>query len=198
MKKPEFFRDTIVSVEEAIAILSLFADAEGVVKVEDKLGGPTHEARLAAAKVSEDTTPKQSAIQYIMDSPADVFAVNVTTTGTRGRAKYPQPDRMYSAFYPKAAILAGAKAFGPTFTIHTNCVTFHRVGAREMTQTFGLPLCAVECPFALKDVPADNSRPTAPYAKAWENYLSTTFHAHNVANLNGSRYDMRLKFVNND
>ena len=198
MKKPEFFRDTVVSVEEAIAILSLLADAEGIVKVEDKLGGPSHEARLASTKATKDTTPIQSAIQYIIDSPADVFAVNVTIAGTRGRAKHPMPDRMFTAFYTKAAVLAGARAFGPTFTVHTNCVTFHRVGAREMTQTLGLPLCAVECPFALKDIPADYSRPNTPYAKYWETYISTTFHGHNVANLQNSRYDMRLVFVSND
>ena len=200
MKPNESFRDRIMSVADALRVLALFADAEGVVKVEDKLGGAGHEARLAAAKVPKDTTPIDSAVQYVMDSPAAVFAVNVTIMGTRGRAKYPVPDRMVVACYPKAAVLAGVQDFGPTFGIHTNCVTFHRVGAREATQTFGLPLCAVECPFALKDIPADPNpkRAATPYAAFWEKHISTTFHGHNVANLNNSRYDMRLEFVNND
>lgn len=187
-------RDFVMTPEKALATLSLLAPT-GVLKVEDKLGGNRHEARLVS-KAAKDTTPLESAIKYIIDSPAQVFAVNVTTQGTRGRSKVNVPDKMFVAFYTKAQILKGVKDFGPTFTIHTNCVTFHSVTELSHAKTFGMPLCAVECPFALKDVPRDDTRPQAPYAKAWETFLSTLFHGHNVANLNNSRYDMRLEFIN--
>lgn len=189
------FEDRITSIHQALDILSLFADAEGVVKVEDKLGGARHEARLSSPKATKTTTPLDSAIQYVLDSPATVFAVNVTIMGTRGRAKFPKPDRMFIAFYTKDAILRGVRDFGPALTIHTNCVTFHKVGVMDMASTFGLPICAVECGFGLKDVQADRSRPTAPYAKWWETYISATFHGHNVANLHNSKYDMRIILV---
>ena len=177
--------------------LSVFVDENGVVKVEDKLGGHRHQARLVYSKATKDMTPKQSALQYVTNSPASVFAVNVTIKGTRGRAKHPVPDRMFIAFYLKAAILDGVEKDGPALGIHTNCTTFQRVGELEMGKTFGLPLCAVECDFALKDIPADTnpSRAATPYAAFWEKYISTKFHGHNVANLNNSRYDMRLVFV---
>ena len=188
------FRNRIMSVEDAKAVLAMFANPDGVVKVEDKLGGASHEARLVS-KILKNGTPHESAIQYIKDSPADVFVINVTIKGTRGRAKNPVPDRMFAAFYLKSAILEGATKFGPTFTVHTNCVTFHRMGEREVGQTFGLPLCAIECPFTLKDIQGDYSRPQAPYAKFWENFISQTFHGHNVANLLNSKYDMQLVFI---
>lgn len=188
-------KDRIVSVETAIAILSQFADENGVVMVEDKLGGHRHHARFVSTKADKRTDPQQSAIMYITDSPASVFAMNAVIKGTRGKAKTPIPDRMCVVFYVKDAVLDAVTEFGPALQVHTNCTTLTRVGEIEMQRTFGTPLCAVECEFALKDVPADPSRPQAPYAKAWENYLSTKFHGHNVANLNNSRYDMRLKFV---
>lgn len=191
------FRSLIMSVEDAMKVLAMFADANGVVKVEDKLGGASHQARLVSTKATKNTTPKESALQYVNDSPASVFAVNVTIKGTRGRAKHPVPDRMFIAFYTKAAILKGVDKDGPALGIHTNCTTFQRVGELEMGKTFGLPLCAVECDFALKDIPADPNpkRSATPYAAFWEKYISTKFHGHNVANLNNSRYDMRLVFV---
>lgn len=188
-------KDHIVSVETAIAILAQFADEDGVVMVEDKLGGYRHRARFVSTKADKHTDPQQSAIMYVTDSPASVFAMNVTIKGTRGKAKTPVPDKMCVVFYVKDAVLNAVTEFGPALQVHTNCTTLTKVGEVDMQRTFGTPLCAVECEFALKDVPADPSRPQAPYAKAWENYLSTKFHGHNVANLNNSRYDMRLKFV---
>lgn len=191
-------KDYIVSVETAIEILSRFTNDDGVVTVEDKLGGQSHHARFSSTKADKHTDPQQSAIMYVTDSPAKVFAMNATIKGTRGKAKTPIPDRMCVVFYTKEAVLNAVTEFGPSLKIHTNCTTLTRVGEVEMQRTFGTPLCAVECEFALKDVPADHSRPQAPYAKAWETYLSTKFHGHNVANLHNSRYDMRLVFVNKD
>lgn len=188
-------KDRIISVEAAIEILAQFADADGIVKVEDKLGGQRHHARFSSTKADKHTDPQQSAMMYVTDSPASVFAMNATIKGTRGKAKTPIPDRMCVVFYTKEAVLNAVAEFGPALQVHTNCTTLARVGEIEMQRTFGTPLCAVECEFALKDVPADPSRPQAPYAKAWENYLSTKFHSHNVANLNNSRYDMRMVFV---
>lgn len=191
------FMSRVMSIEAALAVLALFMDENGVVEVEDKLGGSGHEARLVSTKATIGMTALESAIKYVLNSPAKVFAVNVTKTGTRGRAKHPVADKMFCAFYSKAQILAGLEKLGPAFTVHTNCVTFHKVGIMPMTSTFGLPLCAVECPFGLKDIPADSNprRAATPYAAFWERWISSTFHGHNVANLNNSRYDMRLVFV---
>lgn len=191
-------KDHIVSPAQAMSILSKFADHDGVLKVEDKLGGARHAARFVSTKATKETTPKASAEMYISDSPATVFAFNATIQGTRGRAKNPVPDRMVIVFYTKDAVLKGATDFGPALKVHTSCTTLYSVTETNMQRTFGSPLCAVECPFALKDIPADLSRPQTPYAKFWENYISTTFHGHNVANLHNSRYDMRIVFVNND
>ena len=189
--------DCVVTPDHAVTLLRSYTDNDGILRGEDKLGGHRHMARLTVAKAKDDMTAYESAIQYVLDSPASVFVVNVVKTGTRGRAKTPIPDRMFAAFYTKEAILRGVKERGIALAIHTNCVCFARVGIREMTQTFGLPICAIECPFALKDIPASPNpkRSATPYAAYWETFLSSTLHAHNVANLNNSRYDMRLVFV---
>lgn len=187
----------IMTTEEAKATLYPFTQ-NGVLKGEVKLGGNSHEARMASCHSTKDMTAHQSAILYVDESPADVFVVNLTLSGTRGRAKVKVKDRMFAAFYPKAAIEEGVRKFGPAFTNHTNCVTFHSVTAMNMTATFGLPLCMVECPFTMTDLPRDDKRPQAPYAKAWETWISSTFHAHNVANLYHSKYDFRIVFVEHD
>lgn len=191
-------KNYIVPVEVAIQILSQYADEDGIVKGEAKLGGNRHAARFVSTKADKRTNPQASALMYINDSPASVFMFNAVIKGTRGKAKTPIPDRMVAVFYTKDAVLKGATEFGPALKVHTNCTTLYYVDEMPMQRTFGTPLCAIECPFALKDAPADPSRPQAPYAKAWENFLSTTLHCHNVANLNNSRYDLRIMFVNND
>ena len=191
-------KNYIVPVEVAIRILSQYADEDGIVKGEAKFGGSNHAARFVSTKADKHTDPQTSALMYINDSPANVFMFNATIKGTRGKAKTPIPDRMVVVFYTKDAVLKGATDFGPALKVHTNCTTLYHVGEMQMQKTFGTPLCAVECPFTLKDAPTDPSRPQAPYAKAWETFLSTTLHCHNVANLNHSRYDLRFMFVNND
>lgn len=190
-------RSRIMTMEDAKIVLFPYSH-EGVVKAEDKLGGNSHEARMASTHATKDSTPVESALMYIAESPADVFAVNLTIPGTRGRAKVKVADRMFVAFYTTDAIERGVRKFGKALTVHTNCVTFHSVTAMNMTQTFGLPLCMVECPFTMTDLPRDDTRPQAPYAKAWETWISSTFHAHNVANLRNSKYDMRIVFVEHD
>lgn len=189
-----FLSRVVSSMVIAMEMLKAYAE-DGVLRVEDKLGGHRHCARLAT-QIDGDETPIVSAIRYVTESPAQVFAINVTLMGTRGAAKTKVADRMFCAFYTKAQVLRALNNFGYALKIHTNCVCIASVTLTNMFRSFGLPIVAVETPFALKDVPSDPTRPTAPYAKAWESWISTEAHGHNVANLNNLRYDMRIVFIN--
>lgn len=185
----EKFMQTVMEPEQAVMILAMFGD-----KVECKLGGKRHCARFVSTKASSEATPWESAEQYLLESPADTFCFNVTIMGTRGRAKNPVPDRMYSAFYTKAQVLQGFAKRGSALDVHTGCIVLYDVALQDMFTTFGLPVCAIECPWALKDIPAaaNPRRSQTPYAATWENNTSSVLHANNVANLNGSRYDVRI------